>query len=119
MLIPKPDFISQDDWDEAWKEFNSKYTELHLMQDKIINELGYDTKAIYEKTHEKYLAPNGITYNNSKEFRDGYGCMPCFLKDGIWYGMSEVINKHNIPDSTEVSEKTRMTFGWFDNDLGI
>jgi hypothetical protein len=119
MLIPKPSHISQADWDEAWDEFNSKCRELHRMQEKIITELGYDTTAIYGNPPKTLLAPNGVTYNTSDDFHNGYGCMPCYLKDGVWYGMYEVIEKHNIPDSTEVSEKTRMTFGWFDEDLGI
>lgn len=120
MYIEKPDNISQEDWSEAWDDFNRGGKVKYEEQELIISKLGYDTKAIYEnQPHKNLLAPNGITYDTCDDFHKGYGCQPFYKKDGVWYGMYELINKHNVPNEIIVSEKTKRTFGWFDTDLGI
>jgi hypothetical protein len=88
--------MSDEEWSAIWAAWNNEFTVKNTAQSEAIKALGYICLYGNDKQRGPYLAPNGVTYNTSDEFYIGYGCVPCYKKDGVWYGWWEIVQKHNL-----------------------
>ncbi len=113
--IPKPDNISQDIWEAHWIEWNRIFKLNYAHEKDFIAKRGYISLFIphrlrgkhpaYHDCNEyrpgKFKASNGITYDTKDEFYEGYGCVPCYEKNGICYGWAELLKKENYKEPFE------------------
>jgi hypothetical protein len=93
--IPKPDNVSHETWNKYLEDWNTEWTHKYSIQRKALKELGYEF--VEHVPHKyKYLGPDGNTYIGPDKYKEKFGFMPGFRKDGVWYGHYETIEKHNL-----------------------
>lgn len=92
MFIPKPDHLTDQEWKEYWIEFNRCFEINWAHEQAFLKEKGYTF--IPQQFTGPYVAPNGKSYQTPEEYQQGHsGWYPCVMKDGICYGLYEVLYK--------------------------
>ena len=107
--IPKPDNIPKEVWATYWKEWDRCFKINYEAEQQFITDRGYKhttvphhlrgTHPAYDDCNEyrtgPFISPNGQSYETYEEFYEKTGQNPMLEKDGICYGLYEVLRKEN------------------------